>query len=156
MKFPGTPFFQRKATLSILCVAALCPHGVQAFCFEEAAKRYSVEPELLAAVAQHESRLQPNTVVKNTNGSFDIGLMGINTVHLTELAKFGITPDALLNPCQNVMVGAYLLRKKINLHGYNWQAVGSYHSETPASNQTYQKLVYDKWQSINAVVGKPK
>jgi soluble lytic murein transglycosylase-like protein len=54
----------------------------------------------------------------------------------------------LLDPCQNVMAGAFLLRKRVNEYGYNWRAVGAYHSKTPEINERYQIAVYSKWLEL--------
>lgn len=130
-------------------VAMLVSFSAQAFCFDEAAKMYDIKPEgprILRALAKHESRMQPATVARNSNGTLDIGLMGINTVHLSASEAFGqagMTPQMLLDPCTNVMAGAYLLKRKINKYGMSWQAIGAYHSENPQYATVYANRIWE-------------
>ena len=125
----------------LLCLAA---HTSFAYCFEEAGEAYRIDPALLKAIAIHESGLKASTVVRNTNDTLDIGLMGINSVHLKDpyLIQAGFrSPQDLLEPCTNVKLGAWLLSRKIQKWGQSWQAVGAYHSETPERNLIYQRLI---------------
>lgn len=123
-----------------------------AFCFSDAAIRYQVNEYVLRAIAQHESRMNPSIALRNANGSLDLGLMGINTIHLEPgepLYRGGFTAEMLLDPCTNVMTGAYLLRLKMNRFGNTWQAVGAYHSKKDTHNARYQRLI---WESLQAVL----
>lgn len=104
--------------------------GNQAFgyCWAEAAMRYDIEPELLQAIAAVESGYRANAMNHaNANGTRDIGLMQINSIHLPRLLKAGITEERLLaEPCLSVEVGASILAGFIQRFGYNWTAVGAY------------------------------
>ena len=126
------------------------PISANAFCFEQAGAEFQIDPILLKAIAVHESRLNPATMAGNTNNTVDIGLMGINTVHLRDrdLQTAGYSTQVLLDPCTNVRVGAWLLRKKITRWGETWRAVGAYHSETPEKNQSYQWRVFRVYQGL--------
>lgn len=141
-------------TYLVIALAAfsVAPTDASAFCFDKAGAEYQIDPVLLKAIALHESRLNPAVIVGNTNNTVDIGLMGINTVHLVDpdLIRAGYSRHVLLDPCTNVRVGAWLLRKKITKWGETWRAVGAYHSETPARNQTYQWLIYRSYQNLKA------
>ena len=119
----------RRIAAAVLFAAASAAH---ADCFNDAAKRYGVEPDLLRAIAAQESSYRWSATVVNSNGSVDRGLMGINSVHMPSLAQFGITARSLYDPCTNIFVGAWLLKKQILKYGYTWAAVGAYHSQTPA------------------------
>ncbi|MGY2374755.1 transglycosylase SLT domain-containing protein [Pseudomonas sp. SDO524_S393] len=101
---------------------------VLAFCWAEVASRYDLEPELLQAIAAVESGNRPDAVNRvNSNGTRDIGLMQINSIHLPRLLKLGITEERLLSePCLSVEVGASILAGFIQRFGYNWTAVGAY------------------------------
>lgn len=129
----------KSAVLAVLLTSSM---QSQAFCFDEAAQRHSVNSNVLRAIAKHESRMKADMVVQNTNGTEDLGLTGINSVHLPLLARFGIDKTSLLDACVNLNVGAWLLRKKIIKYGNTWQAVGAYHSETSDKNQIYQRKIY--------------
>ncbi|KJK21064.1 hypothetical protein UB46_29245 [Burkholderiaceae bacterium 16] len=121
------------------------PCTAHAFCFDEAAARYGVNPYVLRGIAFVESGLRGNIVNRNADGSIDYGAMQINSVHLGELKRFGIAPARLMDPCTNVMVGAYLYRRKIERYGNSWLAVGAYHSETPEYRDAY-------WPRVKAAV----
>ncbi len=134
--------FGWKLVASLLLVAA---GPAQAFCFDEAAARYGVNPYVLRGIAFVESGFRADSVSRNTDGSIDYGAMQINSVHLAELKRFGIAPPQLMVPCTNVMVAAYLYRKKIDRYGNSWLAVGAYHSETPEYRDAY-------WPKVKAAV----
>lgn len=126
----------------LISVLAGCSVLANAFCFEEAAARHGVNAFMLGVIASHESRLKETSVVANSNGSVDLGLMGINSVHLESLGAFGIGREQLLSGCVNVNVGAWLLSKKIKKYGNTWRAYGAYHSENEPYSSIYQKKIY--------------
>jgi soluble lytic murein transglycosylase-like protein len=107
-------------------------HSAVAMCFEKAADTYGLSANLLRAIAQVESSMNPaaeNRSHVERTGSYDIGLMQINSTHLPRLAQFGIDRDVLLrDPCTNVMVGAWLLADKLDRHGADWNGVGAYNA----------------------------
>lgn len=108
-------------------------HGL-APCFEQAATHYGVSSELLWAIAQVESRLDPLAVnAENTDGSWDIGLMQINSRWLPQLHAAGINPGSLYDPCISIWVGAWVLAGNVARYGYGWQAVGAYNAGTADS-----------------------
>ena len=63
--------------ISVLVMAA--PLVCHAFCFEEAGAEYGVSPRLLWAIAKAESGFNPAAMSVNTNGTFDYGVMQINS-----------------------------------------------------------------------------
>ena len=46
----------------------------------------------------------------------------------------------------NVTLGVYILALEIRRHGYNWKAVGAYHSPTPARQMAYARKVNTIYQ----------
>ena len=98
-------------------------------CFEAAGARYRIDPLLLYAIAQVESRLQADAVNHNRNGTVDYGVMQINSIHLPWLKRHGIDAQRLLSePCTTVEVGASILADMMSRLGYSWDAVGAYNA----------------------------
>lgn len=132
----------RKCISSLISgLSMACAWTASADCIDDAARYQHVDAHVLRAIAYHESRMQPATLNRNTNGSVDIGVMGINSVHLGELAGYGIRPGHLRDACTNAYIGAYYLRLKIDKYGNTWRAVAAYHSETPALGAAYVNAI---------------
>lgn len=111
-------------------------------CWDAAAVRYGVSSELLYAIARTESALDPLAVGRNVNGTRDIGLMQINSAWLPTLATHGIAEHDLLEPCTNIQVGAWILAGNVQRLGYTWEAIGAYHSASPARRRAYAERIY--------------
>lgn len=124
--------------LFLICLAC---HPVQAraFCFEEAGSQYGISPQLLWSIAKTESNFNPRAINRNSNGTYDYGLMQINSSWAKRLGK---TWDELGEPCTNVKVGAWVLAQCIQDYGYTWRAVGCYNSRTPSKGGRYAGKVY--------------
>ncbi len=120
--------------------------SVKADCLDDAAMFHQVSPVLLRGIAQHESGMRANAVNRNANGSEDIGLMQINTVHLPRLARFGITRQALFEPCTNAYIGAWILRENLDRYGPTWDAVGAYNAASPDKRLKYINRIYSTLQ----------
>lgn len=124
--------------LSLLAQANAAEHCS----WQSAAQRYGVNERVLYAIARQESGLNPAAVNHNTDGSYDLGLMQINSRWLPQLAKYGITAQHLLDSCINLNVGAYILAEGVKRHGNTWQAIGAYHSSTPWRRDRYAMAIY--------------
>ena len=109
--------------------------------FEKAGRDFGIESSLLKRIAMIESSLNPSAINQNKNGTVDIGLMQINSMHLKRLGKVGVTRQSLLDPEVNVYVAALLLSSHIRKRGYNLEAIGCYHSANPVfKNQWLRRL----------------
>ena len=126
------------ATIILVLGMSIVPtRPADAFCYEEAGSRYGISPSLLYAISKGESSFNPIAINYNTNGSYDYGLMQINSSWEPALRKLGITWGTLADPCTNVMVGAWVLSQCIQDYGYTWPAVGCYNSRTPSKRDRY-------------------
>jgi soluble lytic murein transglycosylase-like protein len=112
---------------AILLFAFLCFGNAKAFCFDQAAHRYSIPMNLLHAVAQVESSFQHKAISTNRDGSINYGLMQI---HESNLVWLGHTKETIMEPCPNVLAGARVLADMIKRYGMTWRAVGSYNAGT--------------------------
>lgn len=120
--------------------------------FDAPCSRYRVPKRLVLAIAKTESGLDPWVVniagktyrpgsragalaiirqARARGLSHDIGLMQINNWWLKHL---NISPEIALEPRNNAALGVWILAREIQRHGYNWTAVGAYHSPTPATS----------------------
>ena len=118
------------AALATFAILAIVPAWAQA-CWEEAAQRYGISADLLYAIARVESNLNPRAVNRShlqRTGSYDIGLMQINSGHLRTLSRNGIREADLFEPCTNIRVGAWLLADSFSRRGATWDAVGAYNA----------------------------
>lgn len=115
--------------------------AARADCFDNSAAYHNVNPWILRAIAARESRFNPATVSRNKNNTVDIGIAGINSVHLPELERFGISQNDLLDSCKSMYVAGWRLAKMIKKYGNTWEAVGAYHSETPRHRDRYSSLI---------------
>lgn len=98
-------------------------------CFNNAAKDYQLDADLLRAIAYRESAFKPNAINYVSPSSYAIGLMQIHSQNFNELARLGITEQQLRdNPCLNIYTGAYYLAKFIKIQGDVWQGVGAYNA----------------------------
>ncbi|MEY2152299.1 lytic transglycosylase domain-containing protein [Rhodanobacter sp. 115] len=90
----------------------------------------------------------------NRNHTYDIGPMQINSTHLAQLQRFGISYDAVLNnACENIVVGAWILHANLAESHDLWTSIGNYNTgsfnaRTWRSNITYQRLIWQHLQTI--------
>lgn len=118
-------------SIPMAAVMALALANNASACWDEAARTYGVDPWLLYGIAVVESGL--DTAALNLDhlgrtGSYDIGLMQINSRNLPALAKLGVAPEHLWDACTSVQVGARILREKLDHYGETWEAVGAYNA----------------------------
>lgn len=115
--------------------------AAQAACFDEAGKRYGIDPALLRAISRVESSGNPKAINRNKNGSRDVCHMQINSSWLPTLQKYGITEQSLFDPCTCTYVGAWILAGNVRRLGYNWNAVGAYNARSQEKRERYARKV---------------
>ena len=123
-----------------VALALFCSH-VQA-CWDQAATRYGINPHLLVAIAKTESGLNPSAINRNKNGSYDLGLMQINSLWFPTLRRYGIDEQQLLEPCTSIHVGAWILAQNMRRLGNTWEAVGAYNASRSDLRMKYALKVY--------------
>ena len=95
------------------------------YCFDEAACRYNIAPEILYAIAKVESNFDPGSI----NDAW----------------------SRLGDPCYNVNVGAWILAGCMKKYGYTWEAVGCYNA---GSKNRRNEYAYKIWRAIAKMKGK--
>ena len=119
---------------------------VLAACLMLASQTYSVPPAVLVGIYKAEGG-QVGQEVRNTNGSYDLGPMQVNTIWLPQLAEhWGVSEKTAYkwvrdDACTNIGVAAWILKSHIDETGNLAQAIAHYHSKTPKYGLTYQKRV---------------
>jgi len=97
--------------------------------FIEAGQRFHLNPKLLQSIAKVESNFNPNAINLNQNGSQDIGLMQINTIHLPMLSTLGISKIDLFDERLNINFGAFILAKCFQKHGMTVNGLNCYNGK---------------------------
>lgn len=129
-------------------------------CWVEAARYHNVDPWLLYAMANVESKFNPSALnTKNKNGTRDIGLMQINSSHLEMLRRQNISEHHLMNACASTFIGAWVLSEKIKRYGYSWRAVAAYNVGSlntdgrVATGRRYAGAVHDSYVKLTQKYG---
>jgi soluble lytic murein transglycosylase-like protein len=123
-------------------------------CINEAAIEFNIPAKLIIAILNIEHG-KAGQAIRNTNGTYDLGPMQINTLWLTELQKYSITKeDIQFNPCINVKLGAWLLSKAIASESNLLKGIGDYHSHTTKHNNYYVQKVKINYTKINMELNK--
>jgi soluble lytic murein transglycosylase-like protein len=127
-----------------------------AVCIFAAAQTYAVPPSVILGILNVEGG-RIGQAVRNTNNTYDLGPMQINTIWMPELARYwGVSEARALrevrdNACINIGVGAWILRQKMNQTGSLYQGIAWYHSATPHLGRTYQKKVLSAMERYRLV-----
>lgn len=128
---------------------------------------------LIEAIARQESSLNPLAVnvagkdyypatrqeaeriiaaAQASGKSFDVGLMQVNRWWIE---RHNIPPASLLDPDVNRQWGVWILEQEIARHGFNWRAVGKYHSPDAERGRQYAWRVYTAAQKNKSPVTTP-
>ena len=127
-------------------------HDVPISCVNQAAINYEVPAELILAIIFVEGG-RNGIAMANTNGTFDYGVMQINSSWLTRFTQFSTSAYQLqFDACQNVMVGSWILKQNIENNPDLFKAIGDYHSHTPDLNSAYAKQVLFVYGKIRAIL----
>ncbi len=135
----------RIGLLAALLLAAGAARGEE-YCFDEAGMEYGINPRILKAIAGVESNLAPRAINWNRNGTYDFGVMQINSSWEAALGREWW--NTLGDPCSNIKGGAKILAGCMKQYGYSWEAIGCYNSRTPDKRDRYARLVFRKLREI--------
>jgi soluble lytic murein transglycosylase-like protein len=140
--------------LTVVALLSSISLNAMANCWQQAGERYGIDPLLLVAIGEQETGLRNNVVNYNNDGSYDIGLMQINSTHLPRLAKKGIRKSSLLkDSCVSVMVGASILSGFIKQMGGTWEAVGAYNAgASPKRHSKRVKYAVQVWRRYQRLI----
>lgn len=131
---------------------ALPPIDTPLHCINESAIEFHVPAKLIMSVLLVE-RGKLGQVVKNKNGSYDIGPMQINSTQLPELLKHGITQKEIqYDACTNVRVGVWILSKKIAKRNNLLVGIGDYNSHTDHFNKRYYNNIRIFYTKLNILL----
>ncbi len=126
------------------------PAGIT--CVLEAARYYDIPSNALLAIISTERGKNGHKML-NTNGTYDLGHMQINTsTFAREIAPMGFSvEDAQWRGCLNIYMGAYLIKKHLvrTPNADFWDNLANYHSKTPTHHARYKSnlLLYAKrWE----------
>ena len=127
-------------------------------CLLAAAASHDLPPAVLYSIMINEGG-KMGEVSKNTNNTYDLGLMQINSLWLPELAKhWDVTPleaaYAVVNDtCTNLNVASWILNKKIaEADGSLIKGIAYYHSRTPHLGHRYAMKIYNTLKEKNLLV----
>jgi len=134
--------------LAALLLMGLWGSRADAFCFQEAGEAYGVSPFLLEAIMVVESRGDAGAINRNSDGSYDFGLMQINSYWAKPwgLDAWGMLGD----PCVNVYAGAYVVADCVRRHGQTWEAVGCYNARSTRKRIDYARKVKEVYEGLVA------
>lgn len=122
-------------------------------CVSDAAEYHQVNPWVLKAILKVESGFKPGSINRNANGTVDVGMAQINSIHFATLKRWGIEPGHLLDGCVATYVAAWHLAKQIRLHGNTWFGIAAYHSTTRCQNDRYSGLIWNTLTDWKVVPG---
>ncbi len=114
-------------------------------CATQASIKYNVPVDVLLAISSIENG-NIDTISKNTNNSYDYGVMQINSIYIKELNdkyNLNLTYEDFLNrDCFSFQVAAFKLKEHIKFDkGDLLTRLAMYHSKTPSLNEIYKKKI---------------
>lgn len=121
-------------------------------CINQAAIANHVPATLILSIMKKENG-RNGQAVPNKNGSYDLGVMQVNTCWLSVLARHGYTHgDLQFNPCKNVMAATWILAMGLANGKTLWSGVGNYNSHTARFNKRYRNSVSQDFDKISHAI----
>ena len=127
-------------------------HDVSMACINQAAVANAVPAELILAIITVEGG-RNGIAMPNKNGTFDLGVMQINTSWQDAIAQKRYTlNDIRYDSCENIKFGTWILDQCIKNNSDLDEAIGDYHSHTPVFNTEYSQKVLKDYQYIHKML----
>ncbi len=127
--------------INVIALAFFISSPAKAVCWDEAAATYGLDPYLLKAIAWKESKGYVGAVGSLLkDGNRALGLMQINTIHLSRLSKIGVRREDLFDPCVSQKVGAWVLAECMDKYKEVWRSVGCYYGGPYSKAYTAMRL----------------
>jgi hypothetical protein len=144
---------------SLIFAYCVSQTGLNADIFDGPSSKFNLPKNLLIAISKVESDLKPWALniegksyffdsrddalawakeAHKSGRSFDLGLMQINSYWLK---KFGVSPEAALDPLANIYFGGWVLNQEYQRLGDLKKAIGAYHSPSPDKANNYVRVV---------------
>jgi soluble lytic murein transglycosylase-like protein len=124
-------------------------HDVSMTCINQAAVQNAVPAELILAIITVEGG-RNGIAMPNKNGSFDLGVMQVNTAWGSDIKSQGYTlNDIQYDSCKNIAFGTWILNQCIKGDSNLDAAIGDYHSHTPVLNTAYSQKVLQDYDYIH-------
>jgi hypothetical protein len=153
-----TPAFAQVSRPDLAANWPRSPHA----CMVRAAEYFRVPLSILLAVRAQEAGTVGMAQL-NVDGSYDYGIMQINSRWLPLLSPVGYTAAVLQDQeCANVVAGAWILARELKRAGaWNrsrpqaqafWRAVGAYHSRDPVRNRVYAEHVWQRYVRLRTAI----
>lgn len=121
----------------------MTPLQTFAACLIMASQTYQVPPQVMVGILHVEGG-RIGQEVGNSNGTYDLGPMQVNTLWLNDLARYWNVDRQTArrwvrdDGCVNVHVAAWILRQKLDEAGGNlFYGIARYNSATPGIGTTY-------------------
>jgi soluble lytic murein transglycosylase-like protein len=129
-----------------------------ASCLMMAAQTYAVPPAALVGIMRVEGGRVGQAVGPNSNGTYDLGPMQINTIWVPQLADhWGVSQNTAYrilrdDGCANINVAAWILRQRLDGTDNDLSlAIAHYHSYTPRFGYPYAQKVIQTIHGLDLV-----
>ncbi|MBR4765331.1 MAG: transglycosylase SLT domain-containing protein [Clostridia bacterium] len=108
------------------------------------AQQNGIDPDLIFCIMWRESNFNPNEISRNSNGSYDYGLMQINSSNFSFLSqKIGITSMYdLLDPYKNIDCGVYYIAAYMRKYGDMNKALMCYNLGEGGAQRKWSQGIY--------------
>nr|WP_229650316.1 lytic transglycosylase domain-containing protein [Vibrio splendidus]MCC4882976.1 lytic transglycosylase domain-containing protein [Vibrio splendidus] len=127
-------------------------------CVSYSANHFDINKNVIKSIVLVEGG-KAGTMSRNSNGTYDMGIMQINTIHLPDIKKKYPTvtwKDVAYDPCINIGIGSWILSQRLKEASSYWVGVGNYHSKTPKFRNRYLKKIYAAYRGVVSRNGKLK